>query len=265
MNYRADLKAFRGLVRFLASDCCNGRPELCGDLARLLPAIPDENEARVMTPAFNVLFLCTHNSARSIMAEALLEKIGRERFHAYSAGSEPAAAPMPEVIEAPAGAGARRRELRCKSWNEFTGPDAPRMDFVITLCDTLHGQTCPELATSSFITAAWPLPDPAKFTGAPTERATLLNELYAPDPAADRDFHQSALRALDKMAMKARLDEIGGQRATARVRRTRRCVSASMGWGGSAAWRCAPPSVASRGRQTTHARTIVSRSCMSTN
>ena len=107
MNYRADLAGLRGLVGFLVRDCCEGRPELCGDLYRLLSDIPDETEARVMTPAFNVLFVCTHNSARSIMAEALLEKIGRQRFHAYSAGSEPAERPLPEVIERLQGARAR--------------------------------------------------------------------------------------------------------------------------------------------------------------
>ena len=99
MNYRADVRAFRGLIRFLASDCCNGRPEMCGDLARLVPEEVEDMKQHTLSPAFNVLFLCTQNSARSIIAEALLQKIGKGHFNAYSAGSEPAAQPMPEVIE----------------------------------------------------------------------------------------------------------------------------------------------------------------------
>lgn len=208
MNYRADVGSFRDLVAFLARDCCGGRPELCGDLVRLLPTDIEEVEESVMTPAFNVLFLCTHNSARSIMAEALLEKIGKGRFNAYSAGSDPAPQPMPEVIERLQKLGHAVSNLRSKSWDEFTGPDAPRMDFIIALCDTLDGQVCPDLG-EKIVNAAWPLPDPAKFTGSPTERITLLNELYAMIRRRIELFTSLPFASLDRMAVKARLDEIG--------------------------------------------------------
>jgi len=208
MNYRADLGGFRGLVTFLARDCCGGRPELWGDLARLVPHEVEDIEDTVMSAAFNVLFLCTHNSARSIMAEALLQKLGKGRFNAYSAGSDPALRPVPEVMERLKFLGHDVSTLRCKSWNEFTGPSAPRMDFVIALCDTVQGQVCPDFG-EKFITGAWPLPDPAKFTGSPAERTTLLNELYAMIRRRIEILTSLPFASLDKMAVKARLDEIG--------------------------------------------------------
>ncbi len=207
MNYRADVEAFRNLMTYLMSDCCNGRPDLCGDIAKLIPK-DEEPKERFMAPAFNVLFLCTRNSARSIMAEAILERIGRGRFNAYSAGSDPARKPMPEVLERLQQLGHDVSKLRSKSWNEFTGQNAPRMDFVIALCDTPQGQVCPDFG-QKFVTAAWPLPDPADFKGSPTERATLLNELYGMIRRRLEIFTSLPFASLDRMALKKRLDEIG--------------------------------------------------------
>lgn len=202
MNYRADLKKFRGIVKFLAKDC--------GDV--LQEQLEDVEDTRatelLMTPAFNVLFLCTQNSARSIIAEALLEKIGRGLFRAYSAGAEPAREPMPEVMERLKVLGHDVSNLRCKSWDEFKGPNAPRMDFIIALCDVPHGQFCPDLS-GQFVSAAWPLPDPAQFRGSATERTTLLNELYAMIRRRIEIFTSLPFQSLDRIALKARLDEIG--------------------------------------------------------
>ena len=201
------IAGLRRLLAFLTESCCGGRPELCGDIARLLPPTQDEDHG--MTPAFNVLFLCTHNSARSIMAEAILQQLGRFRFRAYSAGSDPIAQPNPEVIAKLRAFGHDTDGLRSKSWHEFTGSNAPRMDFVITLCDALEGPVCPDFGELA-VTGAWPLPDPAKFTGSAVERASMINEIYAGLRRRIEIFTALPFASLDRMAMRARLDEIGG-------------------------------------------------------
>lgn len=204
--YTAQIDRLRTLFAFLSDACCDGDPSRCGDLHRLFGT---QRETARMTPAtFNVLFLCTRNSARSIMAEAILNDIGRDRFRAYSAGSDPLpTGPLPEVLAQLKALGHDVSGLRSKSWNEFTGPEAPRMDFVIALCDTLNLQVCPDFE-GTHVTAAWPLPDPAKFTGITTERATLLNELYAALHRRLGIFTNLPFGTLDRMALKARIDEL---------------------------------------------------------
>ena len=204
--YAVRFAGLRALFTYLTETCCGGRPDLCGDLARLLP--DSEPPAEKMTASFNVLFLCTHNSARSLMAEAILTQVGKGRFNAYSAGSDPAARPMKAVVERLAALGHDASKLRCKSWDEFTGPAAPRMDFVITLCDILHGQVCPDFGDKP-VTAAWPLPDPAKFDGSPAERATMINALYGMIRRRLEIFVNLPHASLDRMALKKRLDELG--------------------------------------------------------
>ena len=204
--YAVRISGLRALFSFLTETCCGGRPELCGDLARLLPE--ETREESPKTPAFNVLFLCAHNSARSIIAEAVLSKVGKGRFNAYSAGSEPASKPMREVIERLKLLDHDVSQLRCKSWDQFLGPSAPKMDFVITLCDTARGQVCPDFGDRP-VTAAWPFPDPAKFMGSKTERSVLLNELISMIRRRLEIFANLPFSSLDRTALKARLDELG--------------------------------------------------------
>jgi ArsR family transcriptional regulator, arsenate/arsenite/antimonite-responsive transcriptional repressor / arsenate reductase (thioredoxin) len=214
--YAPQLARLRALLAFLAEACCGGAPERCGDLGRLLNAITREKNDMEHS-AFNVLFLCTHNSARSIIAEAILDKLGRPRFEGWSAGSDPRPeGPLPEVLSLLKTLGHDISELRSKSWNELTGPDAPRMDFVITLCDTIQGQACPDFGETT-VTGAWPLPDPSKFTGSPAERATLLNEVYAGLRRRLEAFMSLPVASLDKMALKARVDELADPHAVSRA------------------------------------------------
>ncbi len=189
--YAVRFAGFRELFSFLTETCCNGRPELCGDLARLLPDF--DKETRTMQPAFNVLFLCTRNSARSIMAEAILEKIGRGRFHAYSAGSEPAPAPMPEVLERLQAMGHDIRDLRSKSWNEFTGPNAPRMDFVLTLCDVPEGEVCPDLGSAADHGGV-AVPRSGQVHGLGRRARDAAQRALRHDPAPPGGLHQPAVR-----------------------------------------------------------------------
>jgi protein-tyrosine-phosphatase/DNA-binding transcriptional ArsR family regulator len=206
VTYAVSGSGLRDLLGYVAETCCAGRPGLRHDLARLLP--DEETEQPTMTAAFNVLFLCTHNSARSIMAEAILEKAGRGRFRAYSAGSDPVPELHPEVVETLRRVGHDTERLHSKSWNEFTGTAAPRMDFIIALCDTTTGQVCPEFDGWA-LTASWPLPDPAKFTGSASERGVLVNQLYSMLRRRLDIFCSLPFERLDRMALKARLDEIG--------------------------------------------------------
>ena len=216
MIYSVRTGALRELLGFLTEACCGGQPELCAELASLLPPVPEKIEG--VQPAFNVLFLCTRNSARSIMAEAILGRAGKGRFRAYSAGSDPAGAPMPQVLEKLRAVGHDISGLHSKSWERFIGPDAPRMDFVIALCDTLDGRTCPDFGDAA-LTAKWGMPDPAKFAGSPIECSTMLNELYASLYRRIMIFINLPFPKLERMALKGRLDQIGEGPVVAMIRR----------------------------------------------
>jgi len=205
MIYSVRTGALRELLGFLTEACCGGQPELCAELASLLPPVPEKIEG--VQAAFNVLFLCTRNSARSIMAEAILGRTGKGRFRAYSAGSDPAAAPMPEVLEKLRAVGHDISGLHSKSWER-----------VIALCDTLDGQTCPDFGDAA-LTAKWGMPDPAKFAGSPVECSTMLNELYASLYRRIMIFINLPFPKLERMALKARLDHIGEGPVVAMIRR----------------------------------------------
>src|ERR1700676_2483019 len=126
---------------------------------------------------YNVLFLCTGNSARSILAESILRKDGRQHFRSFSAGSQPKGIVNPFAIKVLGSLDYPTDNLRSKSWEEFAGADAPVMDFVFTVCDNAAGESCP-LWPGQPMTAHWGIPDPAEATGTPAEIALAFKDAY---------------------------------------------------------------------------------------
>ena len=130
-----------------------------------------------MQRALNVLVLCTGNSARSILAEALINHLGGGRFHAYSAGSKPAGKVNPFARRVLQETKVPAPRARSKSWDEFAGPGAPKMDLVITVCDSAAGETCP-LWPGTPVKVHWGLPDPARITGSDEEKLKAFRDIY---------------------------------------------------------------------------------------
>jgi arsenate reductase len=157
---------------------------------------------------YNALFICTGNSARSIMAEALLNHWGKGKFRAYSAGSHPADQVHPLTIELLERVHIPVDGLRSKDWDEFTGPDAPKMDFIITVCDNAAGEACP-VWPGQPITAHWGFPDPAAAEGAIEERRKVFANVYRSIEARVKLFCALPVEALDRMAAQSRLRQLG--------------------------------------------------------
>ncbi|HEY0264752.1 MAG TPA: arsenate reductase ArsC [Granulicella sp.] len=161
-----------------------------------------------MMPHYNVLFLCTGNSARSIMAEAIMNRKGAPGFTAYSAGSHPSGAVRPEALRQLEAAGLPTTGLHSKSWDEFVGPDAPVMNFVFTVCDNAAQEACP-FWPGHPTTAHWGVPDPAAVQGTPEEIERAYKEAFSVLDRRIALFLSLPLSSLDSMALKTELDDIG--------------------------------------------------------
>ena len=157
---------------------------------------------------FHVLFLCTGNSARSILAEAYLNRAGKGRFKAYSAGSHPAGQVNPFTIELLRGSGHTVDELRSKSWDEFAAPGAPRMDFVITVCDNAAGEVCP-VWPGQPVSAHWGFEDPAAFQGPDDEKRRLFRLIYQQIASRIRIFLSLPMEKLDRLSLQQKVRDIG--------------------------------------------------------
>ena len=158
--------------------------------------------------AYNALFLCTGNSARSIFGEVLLNQLGRGRFRAYSAGSQPRGAVNPHTLELLKRQHFSTEGLRSKSWDEFARPDAPPLDFVFTVCDNAASEVCP-IWPGQPMTAHWGVPDPAAVTGSEDEIARAFSKAFLELSRRISVFVSLPLEKVDRLSLQRRLDEIG--------------------------------------------------------
>lgn len=163
---------------------------------------------------FNVLFLCTGNSARSIIAEAIINCVGMGKFKGYSAGSMPKGQVHPLTINLLNKLNYDTTALRSKSWEEFTAPEAPELDFVFTVCDNAGNEVCP-IWPGQPMTAHWGVPDPAAFEGDETQRALAFADSYRMLDSRISIFTSLPLKSLDELTLKKQLEAIGKSKAPA--------------------------------------------------
>lgn len=200
--YAADYGGTRAFLSFLAQDCCGGQPEIIGGLDMHGSALPADQKP------YNVLFICTGNSARSIMAESILNKEGQGKFVAYSAGSHPAGQVNPFALDLLRTLDYPTDGLRSKSWDEFAADGAPVMDFIFTVCDQAAGEKCP-VWPGRPISSHWPFPDPAAFEGSDVEKRAFFLEVFRQIDRRIGVFVNLPFRALDDMSLRSSLSQMG--------------------------------------------------------
>ena len=200
--YAADLDKTEALIGYLAFDLGRGRPDL---LSPLLSS--DKKGPAMRDDGFNVLFICSGNSARSIFAEALLRDLGKGRFHSHSAGTRPNTQLNPVALEVLVRNGHDVAGLRSKHISEFQQPHSPEMDFVFTVCDAAAAEECPPWPGQP-ITGHWGLPDPVKATGNEAEKALVFAQTYAALRRRIAAFVELPFDTLNRLSLQARIDRI---------------------------------------------------------
>lgn len=202
--YRVKLDAARQIIDYLFLDCCRGRPQLCPplnpDLLATSPPKPDGKQ--------NVIFICTGNSARSILAESILRHEAGDRFNVFSAGTRPAAEPNRLAIALLEKKGHETGGLRSKSVDEFQQDNAPQMDFVFTVCDSAANEECP-LWPGQPISGHWGIADPAGVEGSDGDKQQAFGIAYMRMQTRIRAFIALSPAGLDKGALQKHIDEIG--------------------------------------------------------
>lgn len=205
--YRACPATLSRLSDALSHMCCEGRPQLC-----FPPASSHYDTRPPMTEhrPFHVLFLCTGNTARSVLAESVLRKLGEGRFVAHSAGSQPKGTVNPWAVKILEEEGYPVDGLRSKSWDEFAGPDAPKMDFVFTVCDSAAGEACP-VWPGQPVTAHWGIEDPAAVEGSDLDKRRAFYDAFRYMRNRIAAFAALPTHKLDAAALKREAAEIGRQ------------------------------------------------------
>ena len=203
--YEANFAKAAELVAFLSENCCGGQPcDLSCNARVSAPGVAMSAAGKV----FNVLILCTGNSARSIMAEALVNAMGQGRFRAFSAGSQPTGKVNPFAIEKLHSIQYPTDSLRSKSWDEFAAPGAPQMDFIITVCDNAAGEVCP-LWPGQPVSAHWGFEDPAAVQGSDEDKRRAFDKVFRLMLNRVRLLVNLPLDALDQVARQRELRAIG--------------------------------------------------------
>jgi len=205
--YSVDLERAEALIGYLALNVGRARPDL------LAPLLAYRKDPDMLDTDFDVLFICSGNSARSIFAEALLRDLGKGKFQAFSAGTRPNTELNPFALEVLTRNGHDIAGLRSKHVSEFQRPGAPVMDFVFTVCDTAAAEECPPWPGQP-ITGHWGLPDPVKATGTDAEKALVFAQTYAALRRRIAAFVELPFDSLSRISLQARVDAIGADALT---------------------------------------------------
>ena len=204
LRYRIDMDGAREMFDYLLTDCCRGRPELCSP-----NFYPSVHGARSMTDRkYNVLFICTGNSARSIFAESLLRQVAGDRFDVYSAGTKPRSELNPFALEVLEQKGHDVSVLSAKNVGVFQGDDTPEFDFVFTVCDQAANEECPAW-TGQPVSAPWGMPDPVKAEGTDAQKSLAFQQAYGALQNRIKTFADLPFDSLDRISLQRAVDDIG--------------------------------------------------------